>query len=198
LTFISYGCEKSASNAGFFLWYLCSHLRTIGVDFSRVEWQTDNSSEFIGAWNRKQGQTPFETVAKAFGSKTITIPPGRSTYNSDVEAMHRLIEDEFYDLEDYSNLTNFLSKAFTYICYFNYFRIFRYKDGKSPIDVLKECQIANINIKKVGLLKPIILDSLVQYLNFKDGYHLPKANIFIQTLHCHLSSLFLFFRLVVN
>ena len=41
-------------------------------------------------------------------------------------------------MEDYKNKIHFLSKAYTYILYFNYLREFRYKGYKSPIEILKE------------------------------------------------------------
>ena len=175
ICFISFGYEKSAANMGIFALYLCNHLKKLGVDLSKVEFQSDNGSEFIGAWNRKRGRTIYETIVQSYKAETSQIPPGQCTYNSDVEASHRLIEDEFYDMENYKNKINFLSKAFTYILYFNYLRKFRYKGFKSPIEIFKEIN-KNINIKKVGHLKPIILDSYIRYLNLKGGYHVHRSD----------------------
>lgn len=73
----------------------------MGIDLSKVEFQSDNGSEFIGSWNRKRGKTPYERDIEYFKAKTSQIPPGRCTYNSDVEASHRIIGDEFYDMENY-------------------------------------------------------------------------------------------------
>ncbi|MCM8796640.1 MAG: hypothetical protein NC923_01965 [Candidatus Omnitrophica bacterium] len=42
------------------------------------------------------------------------IPPGRKTYNSDVETFHKLIEDEFYRIEAPTSLDDFLAKAYAY------------------------------------------------------------------------------------
>ena len=160
-TFISYAYEKSATNAGIFLLYLAGHLQRMGVDLTQVTWQTDNGSEFIGSWNRKKGQTLFEEVAQWFGSKTITIPPRQSTFNSDVEAMHRLIEDEFYDLEAYRNRRHFLHKAFLYMLYFNCIRRFRYKNGQTSLQILKKtCRQPNVH--RIPYLQPIILDDQIK------------------------------------
>jgi len=177
ICFISFGYEKSTTNMGIFALYLCNHLKKLGVDLSKVEFQSDNGSEFIGAWNRKRGKTIYETIVQSYKAETSQIPPGRCTFNSDVEASHRLIEDEFYDMENYKNKINFLSKAFTYILYFNYLRKFRYKGFKSPIEILKEIN-QNINIKRIGYLKPIILDSYIKYLNLKGGYHVHRSDNF--------------------
>ena len=109
-------------------------------------------------------------------AETSQIPTGRCTYNSDVEAAHRLIEDKFYDMEAYKNKIHLLSKAFTYILYFNYLRKFRYKGLKSPIEILKEINNKKINLKHIGNLKPIILDSFVNFFNLNDGYHVPGSD----------------------
>jgi len=176
IDFISFGYEKSAINVGIFMLYLCNHLKDAGVDLKEVEFQSDNGSEFIGAWNKKKGKTPFESVIEHFKSGMSQIPPGRCTYNSDVEASHRLIEDEFYDMESYSSKTDFLSKAYTYTLYFNYFRKFRYKGYKSPIEVLRSTE-QKYKYKKIANLKPIILDSLIKYIDFRGGYHLPISDM---------------------
>ena len=182
ICFISFGYEKSGTNTGIFALYICNHLRNMGVDLSKVEFQSDNGDEFIGSWNRKRGKTLYEQVILSYKSRTTQIPPGRSTYNSDVEAAHRIIEDEFYDMEDYKNKIHLLSKAYTYMLYFNYLRKFRYKGYKSPIEILKETN-KYFKIKKIANLKPIILDYLTKYIIFskgdvtiyptKDGYHVP-------------------------
>ena len=94
-------------------------------------------------------------------------------YNSDVEASHRLIEDEFYDMETYLNKLNLLCKAFTYVLYFNYKRKFRYKGMKTPVEILNEIQYYNINSNKIGNLKPVILDNYLPGSYNKGGYHVP-------------------------
>ena len=185
ICFISFGYEKSGTNTGIFASYICNHLRNMGVDLSKVEFQSDNGGEFIGSWNRKRGKTLYEQVILSYKSRTTQIPPGRCTYNSDVEACHRIIEDEFYDMEDYKNKIHLLSKAYTYMLYFNYLRKFRYKGYKSPIEILKETN-KYFKIKKIANLKPIILDYLTKYINFsegdgpiypaKDGYHVPMPD----------------------
>ena len=175
ICFISFGYEKSATNVGIFALYLCNHLKSLGVDLKKVEFQSDNGSEFIGAWNKRHGKTPFESVIEHFKSRTSQIPPARCTFNSDVEASHKIIEDEFYDMEDYKNKINFLSKAYTYILYFNYLRKFKYKGYKSPMQILKSIK-NKYTYKKIANLKPIILDPLIKYIDFKGGYHLPISD----------------------
>ncbi|HOG76612.1 MAG TPA: hypothetical protein PLQ47_10370, partial [Candidatus Marinimicrobia bacterium] len=74
------------------------HLLSCGVDLNQTVWQSDNGSEFIGPWNQRNKQTLYEKIVEALNSESVQIPVGRKTYNSDVEAAHRLIEDEFYDM----------------------------------------------------------------------------------------------------
>ena len=180
ISFVSYGYEKSSTNTGIFLLYVGMHLWRCGVDLREVTWQTDNGSEFIGSPTRKQGKTLFEEIAAWFGSKTATIPPRQSTFNSDVEAMHRLIEEEFYDLESYQQRKQFLQKAMTYMVYFNAFRKFRYKYGQTPLDILKKAAERSVQIKKIPVLTPIILDDFVPMItNFKPDQplYLPNNNL---------------------
>ena len=40
--FISFGYEKSGTNTGIFTLYICNHLRNMGVDLSKVVFQSDN------------------------------------------------------------------------------------------------------------------------------------------------------------
>lgn len=96
----------------------------------KVVFQSDNGSEFIGSSKAINANTPYQNIASKFNVSTVLILPGVTTFNSDVEDMHRLIEDEFYDIEDYSDKYNFLNNAFTFVVYFNYLRKFRYKFGK--------------------------------------------------------------------
>ncbi|MCK4965871.1 hypothetical protein KAS50_02505 [bacterium] len=185
ICFIFFGYEKSATNGGIFALYLCNHLKKLKVDLKEVEFQSDNGSEFIGAWNKKHGKTLFEAVIEdLFKSVTSQIPPARCTFNSDVEASHRLIEDEFYDMEDYTSKIDFLSKAYTYILYFNYLRKFRYKGYKSPIEILKSTK-NKYTYKKIANLKPIILDPLIKYIDFKGGYHLPISDNLYKIIPCY-------------
>jgi len=106
----------------------------------------------------------------------VLFPPGAPTFNSDVEAIHRLIEDKFYDFEDYSDKNNFFNKAFTYLVYFNYLRKFRFKFGKTPFQILSEyVNLNNINYDfSLLAFYPIFFDSLINYINFSlpiTGYH---------------------------
>jgi len=62
--------------------------------------------------------------------------------NADVESSHRLIEDEFYCIESFSSVKDFLVKASSYQFYFNFLRKNSYKKFKTPLDILKDYKIS--------------------------------------------------------
>jgi hypothetical protein len=78
-------------------------------------------------------------------------------------------------MEDYHNRDELLGKAFTYCVYFNYKRKFRYKNMKTPVEILKENNPLNINPETIGIFPPMITD---QYLDIitKSGYHVPRSD----------------------
>src|ERR1700730_3578212 len=62
----------------------------------------------------------------------LRIPPAAHTFQSAVETVHRLVEDEFFDLESFTSRGDFLAKAFTYQLYFNLVRPNTHKHNLSP------------------------------------------------------------------
>ncbi len=185
IAFVCYGYEKSSTNMGLFLLMLIHHLKTNGVDLKDVEFQSDNGTEFIGSPKAKiKNKTLYLKIAEKFGLTTSLIPPARPTFNSDVEAFHSLIETEFYEQEDYSDLADFLNKSFTYMTYFNVRRIFRYKFNKKPIEILiNDRNISFNNALKLSLFYPIILDYLfLYYFSSLSGYHLMRSDTIFNAL----------------
>lgn len=84
------------------------------------------------------------------------IPPASPTFNSDVETFHRLVEDEFYDIEPAESTSELCNKMMTFLIDFNYIRKNAYKDNLSPIELaLLENPSFNTSL---FCLKPIILD----------------------------------------
>jgi hypothetical protein len=87
-----------------------------------------------------------------------SIPPAAHTYQSDVETVHRLEEDEFFDLEDFA-------KAHTYQLYFNLVRPNSHKENLSPWQIIE--RLAPRSPLQLCLLPPVFLD---YYLNDSGGY----------------------------
>lgn len=176
VTWLCYGQEKSLHNTTIFFTYLAHHLQACGVDLSAVTFQIDHGTEWIGpAAQTDPTPTLFEQAVAAFEATYRTIPPGQCTYQSDVEAMHRLIEDEFYDYEDYQSPGHLCQKAYTYVTYFNTERRFRYKENQTPLEILDREASAEINTAALVALPPILLDPVFHDFNFKGGYHVPSS-----------------------
>lgn len=111
---------------------LSAHLALYGVDLSQVVWQTDNGGEFQE--NKEERGLP--STVRSVGSDHRFIPPKRYTWQSDVETVHRLVEDEFFDRETFKDPTEFFAKATTYWSYFNLIRKNRGKEWQSPLEIL--------------------------------------------------------------
>lgn len=131
--FTGYADELSKSYATFLAEQLSVHLAGHGINLGRLVWQTDNGSEFL---ENKQEQGLPSTV-RALGSDHRYIPPKRYTWQSDVETVHRLVEDEFFDRETFTSPADFWAKVTTYWHYFNLVRPNRGKEWHSPLQILQ-------------------------------------------------------------
>ena len=95
-----------------------------------------------------------------------TIPPRAHRWQADVETVHRLIEDEFYEVEQFTSRANFLAKAATYLLWFNVARKNSYKENQTPWEIIqaREPRIS----PRINTLAPFFLDALfMQKLDFK-------------------------------
>jgi transposase len=140
---------------------LLAHLAACGVKLEELTVQTDNGSEFGGAWNRRRTPPAFtRLVEQKYCCRQHRFnPPHRSTYNSDVEAVHGLMEQEFYQLEPFrGDLQRFLNLAWTYQLWFNYLRENSAKGHRTP-DQLRAERAPWVHAK-VYALPPVLLSSL--------------------------------------
>ena len=154
--FFSLAHEKTNINAASFITYLLEHLQRHNITVSEVTIQSDNGSEFCGNWTPQSQSIFTHMVEKVYGAKHLRIPRGKPNVNADVETFHRIVENHFYDLEDYTGLIDLLNKAYTYQIVFNYLRPNSYKWGKTPVKLLNE---SNAHLDPAVLsLPPIILD----------------------------------------
>ena len=106
-------------------------------------------------------------------SQHVRIPPAAHTYQSDVETVHRLEEDEFFDLESFSSRGEFLAKVHTYQLYFNLVRTNSHKENLSPWQIIQE-RAPRLPIE-LCLLPPVLLDYDV---NDQGGYDVPRLPYF--------------------
>jgi hypothetical protein len=142
--------------------------------------QSDNGSEFGGTKKRKT-PSAFTREALRWWKECRPIPVGAKTWNSDVEAFHGLVEDELFSSEAFLSQAEFLSKAYSYLLYFNYERQNRYR-GYRPWEAVK-AKTAGCGLSEEVLnLPPIILDYYQPtypngpFFNRKPGYHVPSPD----------------------
>src|SRR6266478_737370 len=167
LLFWAFAQKRSAAASAVFAARIQQHLDRYGVSLRDLVWQTDNGSEFIGGHDRRGHPTGFPT---ALGdSQHVRIPPAAHTFQSDVETVHRLVEDEFFDLESFHSRGDFLAKAFTYQLYFNLVRPNTHKQNLSPWQIVEQLQPRWP--LQLCLLPPVFLD---YYLNDSGGYDVPR------------------------
>jgi transposase-like protein len=133
LSFVGYADELSKSYTTLLAERVSAHLAWHGVDLHRVVWQTDNGSEFL----QGHDQRGLPAAVRSVGSDHRYIPPKAYTWQSDVETVHRLVEDEFFDRESFRDRTEFWRKARTYWHYFNLVRPNRGKEWQSPLQIIR-------------------------------------------------------------
>jgi transposase len=167
LLFWAFSQQRSAAASAVFAARIQQHLDRYGVSLRDLVWQTDNGSEFIGGHDKNGNPTGFP--AEMRGSQHVRIPPAAHTYQSDVETVHRLEEDEFFDLETFTSRGDFLAKVHTYQLYFNLARPNSHKENQTPWQIIG--RLAPRSPLELCLLPPVFLD---YYLNDSGGYDLPR------------------------
>jgi transposase len=158
IQFLGYAKEMSLAHSIVFVEYVNQHLESCGVNLRKVKWQSDNGPEYGLTCNTKNPSEFTLVLEEVYGCEHGRIPPAAHTYNSDTETVHRLIEDEFFDLETFDSKESFWSKVTTYNLFFNEPRKNSYKDDKTPLEILKEIA-PHIN-PNVTRLPPVDLDEL--------------------------------------
>jgi len=158
MQFIAFAEERALNYATLFAELLIIHLQGCGVSLQDCRFQTDNGSEFIGAWNAAEDSAFTKAVEAVKGLVHHTIPPGAHTWQADVETVHGLIEDEFYCVETFHSRSHFLAKAAAYNLWFNVARQNSSKGHKTPWQIVKERQ-AKIH-PAVAAWQPVYLDEL--------------------------------------
>ena len=174
-SFFAYADENTATNASIFADYVAEHLKKHGLKTAQITCQSDNGSEYIGSVNKKTNRpSAFEKALIRHEIRHNRIPPRCSWLQGDVETFNRIIESEFFELESFDSSQDFLGKAYAYQLYFNYLRKNRYRDNKSPVEILRE-RFPYVN-EDVLNLPPIRLDHLDEVLVAQEdqgGYHVP-------------------------
>ena len=160
LLYMAFADERSLTYATLFAQYLNGHFNRCKVDLSHTVRQTDNGSEYIGAWNAKEPSAYTKAIESMKGQIHKTIFPGAHRWQSDVETVHNLVEIEFYEIEDFENRKDFLNKAYSYQLFFNLVRPNTYKENQSPWKIASKKE-PNLSIE-IAKIPPVFLDDLLQ------------------------------------
>ena len=166
LLFWAFAQQRSAAASAVFASRIQRHLDRYGVSLRDLVWQTDNGGEFKGDFPAALGD-----------SQHVRIPPAAHTYQSDVETVHRLEEDEFFDLEDFASRGDFLAKVHTYQLYFNLARPNSHKENQSPWQIIE--RLTPRSALELCLLPPVFLD---YYLNDSGGYDVGRLPYTLDTM----------------
>ena len=106
---MAYSWALTLENAKRFADELLKHLKSYAVDLSQVTIQTDHGSEFDmsspSRWACPE-KSAFVELVQSHRAHYVAIPIKRPTFNSDVERVHGLIEEELYSLEDFRGLND--------------------------------------------------------------------------------------------
>ncbi|MDR2512561.1 MAG: hypothetical protein LBD01_02010 [Puniceicoccales bacterium] len=113
------------------------HLKIHGVDPKLVEVRTDLGSEFDGDTVHCRPES-FHGAIVAMGARHRFNPPVRTNCNADVESVHATIENEFFDLENFSGRAHFIAAIGTYQHFYNFARKNRSRANKTPVELLRE------------------------------------------------------------
>ena len=167
LLFWAFAQRRTAAASAVFAARIQQHLDRYGIWLRDLVWQTDNGSEFIGGHDPHGKPTGFPAAMR--DSQHVRIPPAAHTYQSDVETVHRLEEDEFFDLESFTSRGDFLAKVHTYQLYFNLARPNSHKEYQTPWQIIE--RLAPRSPLQLCLLPPVFLD---YYLNDSGGYDVPR------------------------
>lgn len=132
LLFLGYANELSLSYATLFAERIIHHLQSCGIDLSTVTWQSDNGAEFVGSWQSKQDSAFTTAIQRIPGQNHRTIPPGQHRFQADVETVHNLMEQEFYEIETFADREDFIAKVNHYQWFFNLARRNSAKENQTP------------------------------------------------------------------
>lgn len=134
--FLGFAQQVSLTYASILIRRCLKHLELCGIEPNRVTVQTDRGSEFSGGRRKKNERGFVYMVEKVCGAEQVFTPPRWPNANADVEAVHRLIEEELFDLERYTDLEDFLRKATLYQHFFNFARTNSYRGRRTPWEIV--------------------------------------------------------------
>jgi transposase InsO family protein len=135
MLFLGYGDEISIEKTTKMLNHVLGKIAPYFPGKMRV--QTDNGAEFSGT-TRHYEKNRFTKEVEVHGSTHQYIRPGHCNANADVESIHHTIEEEFYNLTQFTSREDFLKKAESYRHFYNLVRPNFSKQGQTPWHIAQE------------------------------------------------------------
>jgi transposase len=133
--FLAFTNHLDDRSTAIFALYILHRLQAAGVDPAGITFQTDNGREFV---NRLHAAETLFQKAVASTANHDVIPPASPRFNSDVETFHKLVENEFLKIQDFTSLPRFFALSADYNIYFNLLRSNRNRNMKTPKTILNE------------------------------------------------------------
>lgn len=161
ILFTGFANNLSLTHSQLFAVYINHFLKKFSALPKSAMRQTDNGSEFIGAWNAKKSSAYTKTIESVPGQWHNTIFPGAHRMQSDVETIHNLMEMEFFEIEQFKNRADFFNKATSYQLFFNLHRTNSYKEHKTPWQLAQEKK-PDLD-KRLLMVPPVDLDKLLNW-----------------------------------
>jgi len=161
--FMGFANEKSLTHAELFAVYINHFLqqyKALPKDATLIIRQTDNGSEYIGAWNARESSAYTRRIESIPGQIHNTIFPGAHRMQADVETIHNLVEQEFFEIENFKDREDFFAKATSYQLFFNLVRPNSYKEHETPLQLALEKK-PDLN-QRLLLVPPVDLDKLLR------------------------------------
>jgi transposase len=161
ILFLGFANSRSLTHSELFATYINHYLKKFNALPEQSVRQTDNGSEYIGAWNAKRSSAYTRTIESLDGQFHRTIFPGAHRMQADVETIHNLMELEFYEIEQFKNRLDFFNKAACYQLFFNLHRPNSYKEYKTPWALAQEKR-PDLD-KRLLMIPPVDLDKLLSW-----------------------------------
>ena len=178
MLFLGYADEISVEKAIKMLEHLLGKIAPYFPGKMKV--QTDNGVEFSGT-TRRYERNYFIRAVEGFGAKHQYIPPGHCNANADVESIHHTIEEEFYNLTQFSSREDFLKKAGSYRHFYNLVRPNFSKKGKTPWHIAQEDHPNNDFATFAEMVEVIDLEANLNLVT-SGGQALPVLPVFATLL----------------
>ena len=96
--------------------------------------------------------------------------------NADVESLHNTIEEEFFDLEEFSSKISFWDKISSYQLFYNFVRPNFSKKGQTPMQIIENERKGKLDCL---MQKTVDLDQLfrIKYKSSRRGQYLPELPV---------------------